>query len=303
MSDEIPYDRSFDAVPGRVVEVAPGVRRIVAPNPGPFTFTGTNSFLVGRGEVALIDPGPLDQAHRQAIEAALAGERLAAIVVTHTHRDHSPLARPLAEAVGAPVYGFGPHRPARPPREGEANPLDSAGDTDFAPDVVLGDGQALAAGDWRLVAVHTPGHTANHICLSLDGTGILFSGDHVMAWSTTVVAPPDGSMADYMASLERLAGRDDALYLPAHGGPVAEPRRFVRLLMLHRKQRAAAILGRLKAGDRAIPEIVARIYRGLDPSLVTAAALSVLAHLEELVDRGAVTSDGPPSLEATFRPT
>jgi glyoxylase-like metal-dependent hydrolase (beta-lactamase superfamily II) len=302
MSDDVPFDRSFAAKPGQVDEVSPGIRRIVAPNPGPFTFTGTNTFLVGTHDIALIDPGPLDDGHRAAIEAALEGQRLAAIIVTHTHRDHSPLARPLAEAHDAPVYAYGPHTPARPPRPGESSPLDSAGDTDFAPDIAVSHGDAVDGDGWRFVAVHTPGHTANHICLELAGTGTLFSGDHVMAWSTTVVAPPDGSMADYMASLDRLLAREDKRYLPAHGGAIERPRRFVQLLALHRRQREAAILRRIEAGDAAIADIVQRIYKGLDPRLVSAAALSVLAHIESLVERGAVTCEGPPRLDSRFRP-
>jgi glyoxylase-like metal-dependent hydrolase (beta-lactamase superfamily II) len=303
MDEEISFDRSFEPAYGIVEEVVPGIRRIVAPNPGPFTFTGTNTFIVGHGEVALIDPGPRDESHRQSVEHALSGERLSAIIVTHTHHDHSPLARPVSEAHGATVYGFGQHRPARPPRPGEATPLDGAGDMDFKPDTILADGDTVRGPDWSLTVLHTPGHTANHICLQLDGTGILFSGDHVMAWSTTVVAPPDGSMADYMASLKRLLTRDDTLYLPAHGGAVERPRRFVRALLSHRRQREAAILKRLRAGDDSIPQIVSQIYQGLDPRLRTAAGLSVLAHIEEMVLRGTVLCDGPPRLEARFWPS
>jgi glyoxylase-like metal-dependent hydrolase (beta-lactamase superfamily II) len=302
MSDEIPFDRSFATHPGAIEEVMPDVRRVVADNGGPFTFTGTNTFIVGRGEVALIDPGPPDDAHRAALETALAGERIAAIIVTHTHRDHSPLARPMAAAHGAPVYGFGPHATARARRPGEETPLDAADDTDFVPDVTLGDGDAVEGPGWRLEALHTPGHTANHICLALADTGVLFSGDHVMAWSTTIVAPPNGSMADYMASLETLRGRDDAIYLPGHGGPVRDPQRFVRALIGHRRQREAAILQRLAAGDRTIGELVTAIYRGLDPRLRGAAGLSVLAHLEDLVARGRVIASQPPTLGAEYRP-
>jgi glyoxylase-like metal-dependent hydrolase (beta-lactamase superfamily II) len=302
MSDALSFDRSFDPNHGQVVEVRPGIRRVVAPNTGPFTFTGTNSFIVGRGDVALIDPGPLDDGHRAALENALAGERLTAIIVTHTHRDHSPLARPIAEAHDAPVYGFGPHTAARPPLPGEDSPGRSGGDTAFRPDVVLADGHSVAGSDWELRAVHTPGHTENHICLALEGTGILFSGDHVMAWSTTVVSPPDGSMSHYMESLERLRVRQDDLYLPAHGGEIANPKRFVRALAAHRRQRERAIIERLKAGDSAIPEIVAGIYAGLDPRLIGAAGASVLAHLEYLVARGEAVCDGVPTLKAHFRP-
>ncbi len=302
MSDDIPFDRDFDPPIDIVVEVAPGIRRITAGNPSPFTFRGTNTYIVGSGDVAIIDPGPVDEAHRAAIEAAVDGETVSAIVVTHTHRDHSPLARPMASSLGATVYGFGPHRPARPLLGHETARLDAGGDTDFVPDVTLGDGASAEGEGWRLTAVHTPGHTSNHIALELGGSGILFAGDHVMGWSTTIVAPPDGSMADYMASLDRLIARDNRLYLPGHGGPISEPRRYVRALATHRRQREAAILKRLQAGDRTIPEMVTRIYKGLDPRLTRAAGLSVLAHLEDMAARGIVACDGEPAPDAVFRP-
>jgi glyoxylase-like metal-dependent hydrolase (beta-lactamase superfamily II) len=274
---------------------------MLAPNPSPFTFRGTNTYIVGRGNVAIIDPGPDSEAHRAALERAVEGETVGAVIVTHTHRDHSPLARSVAAAHGAKTYGFGPHRPARPPRPGEDLRLDASNDTDFVPDVALVDGGRVEGDGWSMTAVHTPGHAANHICLALDGTGTLFSGDHVMAWSTSVVAPPDGSMADFMASLDKVAERDDRLYLPGHGGALREPQRFVRLLSLHRRQRETAILKRVRDGVHTIPEIVGQIYKGLDPQLTTAAGLSVLAHIEDLIDRGALACDGDPGLSAIYR--
>ena len=302
MSDDLPFERHFDPPVGVPEEVAPGVRRIVAPNPSPFTFRGTNTYIVGNGSVAIIDPGPDSEAHRAAIEKAVEGETVSAVVVTHTHRDHSPLAPAIAKAHGAKTYGFGPHKPARPPHPGEDLRLDASNDIDFVPDVALADGNRVEGNGWTLIAVHTPGHTSNHISLELEGTGTLFCGDHVMAWSTSVVAPPDGNMADFMASLEKLAARGDALYLPGHGGALREPSRFVRLLVLHRRQREASILKRLKAGECTIPEIVSKIYRGLDPQLTTAAGLSVLAHIEDMTDRGLVVAEGEPGLAGKFRP-
>jgi glyoxylase-like metal-dependent hydrolase (beta-lactamase superfamily II) len=302
MSDDLPFERHFDPPAGVAEEVAPGVRRVLAPNPSPFTFRGTNTYLVGSGDVAVIDPGPDDKAHLAALERAIEGERIAAVVVTHTHRDHSPLAAELAAAHGARTYGFGPHRPARPPHPGEEQRLDASNDTDFRPDITLADGGRVEGPGWTLEAVHTPGHTTNHISLALSDTGTLFCGDHVMAWSTTVVAPPDGDMAAFMASLDRLAERDDTLYLPGHGGALREPQRFVRLLALHRRQREASILKRLQAGERTIAGIVSQIYRDLDPRLSGAAGLSVLAHLEDLMSRGAVVADGSPGLSGLYRP-
>ncbi len=302
MSEALEFDLGYDPAPGVVETVAPGVRRILAPNPSPFTFRGTNTYLVGSGDVAVIDPGPDNADHLAAIEHALQGERLAAILITHTHRDHSPLAAALKARHGAPTHGFGPHRPARPPHPGEDLQLDASNDLEFIPDVAVADGETITVGDHRLTGLHTPGHTGNHMAFALEGTGLLFSGDHVMGWSTSIVAPPDGDMADYMASLDRLIKRDDTLYLAGHGGPIREPQRFTRLLALHRRQRETAILKRLQAGDRAIPDIVDRIYKGLNPGLKGAAGLSVLAHLEDLIGRGLVKSEGAPGIRGSFRP-
>ena len=284
------FSRSFDPHYGEAVKVAENVRRLTAANSGPFTFTGTNSFIIGQGRVAILDPGPDDPGHVRALLEAVAGERVEAILVSHTHRDHSPGARYLRQATGAPVMAAGPHVLARPLQAGETNRLDASADRDFSPDEVLADGAQLAVGDVTLEAVATPGHTANHLAFSLPEAGILFSGDHVMAWSTTVVAPPDGAMGDYMASLERLLARDERLYLPAHGGPVSDPARYVRGLRAHRKMRERAILDRLQKGDRTIAGIVQNIYRDIDPNLHGAAALSVFAHLEELVARALVST-------------
>lgn len=296
------FDMSFSPEYGQAVEVAPGVRRLTANNPGPFTFHGTNTYLVGTDALAVIDPGPDDDAHLGAILAAAGGRAISHILVSHTHRDHSPLAARLKAATGAMTAAQGPHRPARPLRLGEVNALDASADTAFAPDLVLADGARVAGDGWTIETVLTPGHAANHAAFALAGTGILFSADHVMAWSTTIVAPPDGAMADYMASLDRLLARDDRLYLPGHGGPVRDPQPFLRGLKAHRKMRERAILERIQGGDRTIGEMVAAIYRDTDPRLHGAAALSVLAHLEDLARRGAITADGEVALDGVFAP-
>ena len=297
-----PFDTSFEPAYGTAVPVAPGVQRLTVNNPSPFTFHGTNSYIVGRKSVAVIDPGPDNEAHFEALMAALKGREVTHIAVSHTHRDHSPLARRLQQATGAIVVAEGPHRAARPLHEGEVNPFGESSDLDFVPDIALADGDLVEGDGWTLRAVLTPGHAANHAAFALENTGILFSADHVMAWATSVVAPPDGAMSDYMASLEKLLLRDDRIFFPGHGGPVTEPQAFVRGLRTHRRMRERAVLERMKAGDRLIADMVKAIYRDTDPRLHGAAALSVLAHIEDLVEKGLVTADGPPSLATVFRP-
>ncbi|MGL3606243.1 MBL fold metallo-hydrolase [Rhizobium sp. G187] len=297
------FTSEFEPHHGQAVPVAQDVQRVTVNNPGPFTFHGTNTYIVGRKSVCVIDPGPEDDAHFVALMTALEGREVTHIAVSHTHRDHSPLARRLKEKTGAIVVAEGPHRPSRPLFEGEVNPFAESSDTDFMPDIALGNGEAIAGDGWSLTAIHTPGHTANHAAFALDGTGILFSADHVMAWATSIVAPPDGAMGDYMASLERLLEREDRLYLPGHGGPVTEPQSFVRGLRTHRRMRERAILERIGKGDRKIADMVRAIYAGTDPRLHGAAALSVLAHIEDLVDKGLVATDGPPRLTGVFLPT
>lgn len=297
------FDRNFAPHPGLAEEVAPGVRRVVANNPGPFTFTGTNTYLVGTRYLAVIDPGPAeDEAHYAALLRAIGAAEVSHILVTHTHRDHSPLAARLARDTGAPVLAEGPHRPARPLAQDETNPFAASADTAFRPDHALTDGDAVEGDGWRLRAVLTPGHTANHACFALEGASVLFSGDHVMAWATSIVAPPDGAMGDYLRSLDKLIARNDRLLLPGHGGPVTPPRRCLRSLKAHRKMRERTILARLRAGDRTIPLIVEALYRSTDPRLHGAAGFSVLAHLEHLIERGLARSDGPPALNAAFFP-
>ena len=301
MSDDIPFDRTFDLAPGRVEEVVPGVRRLLANNPSPFTFKGTVSYIIGRGRVAILDPGPLDEAHIAALLDAVRGETVTHIFVTHTHHDHSPAVPRIKAATGATVLAEGPHRAARPLNVGEAPRAEASNDTDFRPDRALADGEVVTGAGWTIEAVATPGHTANHMAFAFKEADLLFSGDHVMAWSTPVVAPPDGSMSDYMASLDKLARRTEPVYLPGHGGAVREAPRFVQHYIRHRRGREDAILHRLGKGEADIPTLVRAIYIGLDPRLIPAAGRSVLAHLEDLAARGRVATEGPPSIDGRYR--
>ncbi len=297
------FNRRFEPAYGEAVPVAPDVLRLTVNNPGPYTFHGTNSYLIGHDCLAVIDPGPEDEAHFRALVRAIAGRPVSHIFVSHTHRDHSPLAARLKAETGATVLAEGRHRPARALHIGETNLLDASADTAFRPDRAVADGELVAGDGWAIRSVLTPGHAANHAAFALEGSGILFPGDHVMGWATTIVAPPDGSMADYMASLDRLVERDDRLLLPGHGGPVTAPRTFMRGLKAHRKMRERAILERIRKGDRTIAAMVAAIYRDTDPRLHGAAGLSVLAHLEDLVRRGLVETDGEPSIDGIYTPS
>jgi len=301
MADDIPYDKSFDLAPGVVEEVVPGVRRVLCGNPGPFTFKGTVSYIVGRGEVAIVDPGPDDERHAAALLDAVRGETVSHVFVTHTHRDHSPNVPRIKAATGAMTFAEGPHRAARPLHIGELNPLDSSGDHAFRPDHALADGEVVGGRGWAIEAVATPGHTANHMAFALRGTPVMFSGDHVMGWSTSIVAPPDGAMSDYMRSLHKIGARAEDVYLPGHGGTIGDARRFVQYYIAHRHGREASIMHRLAKGAADIPTLVRAIYIGLDPRLIGAAGLSVLAHLEDLVARGEVATDGAPSIAGAYR--
>jgi glyoxylase-like metal-dependent hydrolase (beta-lactamase superfamily II) len=301
MSATLDLDLDFSVPAGICVQVSPLVRRVVADNPGPITFTGTCSYIVGSSEVAIIDPGPDSPSHVAALLDATRGETITHILVSHTHKDHSPAARALQSATGAPILGCSAHRFARPLGPGELNPLEASGDVEHRPDRELREGDAVEGGNWRLETIETPGHMANHLCFALPDERALFSADHVMAWATTVVGPPDGAMSAYMASLDKLRDRDETIYWPGHGGPVTEPRRFVRALAHHRRQREASILNRLSAGDRTVGAMVSAIYQGLAPGLQGAAGLSVFAHLEDLVGRGVVATDGAPTLASHYR--
>jgi glyoxylase-like metal-dependent hydrolase (beta-lactamase superfamily II) len=269
---------------GEVEELEPLVRRVLAPNGSPFTYTGTQTYLVGGGEgLAVIDPGPAVADHLDALVRAIGGAPVLAIACTHTHRDHSPAAAPLAERTGAPVVGCAPLV-----LESDEPRADAPFDTDYAPDRVLAEGESLRGPDWTLTALATPGHTSNHLCFALEETGALFTGDHVMGWSTTVIAPPDGDMAAYMASLDKLQARNDRVYYPAHGPAVHNPRQLVRGMIGHRRQRERQILKLLGRRPQTIAELVPQMYKGVDERLLPAAGMSVKAHLLDLERRGAV---------------
>ena len=292
MAVQIHFRRDFAPAYGVLEPVSPQIRRIVARNPGPFTFKGTNTYVIGHGEVAILDPGPALPEHIEALLGALKGETVTHILVSHTHLDHTAAVPMLKERIGAPTYGFGPHMTE--PGLG--------GDPDFAPDEILRDGDAVHGSSWALTALHTPGHAGNHLCFALAEEDALFSADHVMGWSTSIVSPPDGDMAAYFASLERLRGRGDRIYWPGHGPAITEPEPHVEAFIAHRREREAAIVERVAAGDETIESMVAAIYGDLDPLLRPAAARSVLAHLIALVASGVVKSDTPATLNSRYRP-
>ena len=308
MATEIPYRRDISLEYGVAEQITPLIRRVVARNASPFTFKGTGTYIVGRGQVAVIDPGPLMPDHVDALLNALRGETVSHIVVTHTHADHSPAAAPLKTATGAKTYGFGPHGSGRaedsagvlPNVEGTPR-IEEGGDRDFVPDVRMSEGDTITGPGWQLTALHTPGHTSNHLCFALPEEKTLFTGDHVMGWSTTVVGPPDGNMASYRHSLEKLLKRDDAVYWPTHGPSIPDPKPLVKAYILHREEREAAILAAIAVGEDTVPAIVAKVYIGLDPRLIPAAGRSVLAHLVEMVEHGAIESDTPPGLKSRYR--
>jgi glyoxylase-like metal-dependent hydrolase (beta-lactamase superfamily II) len=300
-SDDVPFNKNFPLKSGTVQEVRPGVRRVLCDNPSPFTFTGTVSYIVGTGKVAIIDPGPDSEAHAKALLDAVRGETVTHILVTHTHRDHSPNTARIKQATGATVYAEGPHRASRPRFESEKHNPESGADRDFRPDIAVKHGDLIEGAGFELEAVATPGHTANHMAFAWPERSINFVGDHVMGWSTSIVAPPDGSMIDYMASLNRLLAREEQLYFSGHGPEIPEGPSYVRFLIRHRQAREASILHRLSKGAADIPTMVRAIYIGIDPRLTTAAGYSVLAHLEELVARGVVATDGDPVIDGTYR--
>ena len=296
------FDREAPEAAGVAVELASGLVRLIAPNASPYTFTGTCSYVFGKSQLTIIDPGPQDDTHLARLLALIDGRPVEQILITHTHKDHSPLARDLAQVTGAAILGAAPHHFARPLREGEALWLDASVDTEYRPDRELVDGDRIMADGMAIETVATPGHTMNHLCFAVPERRILFSGDHVMAWSTSIVAPPDGAMGAYLRSLQKLidigAGFD--LFLPGHGKPVRQPQRFTRALLGHRLAREAAILDRLAAGDDTTASIVSMLYPVLDARLIGAARLSVLAHLEELIAQNKVQAQGEGGLAGRF---
>ncbi|NNF80225.1 MAG: MBL fold metallo-hydrolase [Rhizobiales bacterium] len=296
------FERELEFTHGCADQVSPLIRRIVCNNPGPFTFTGTGTYIVGQDSVAVIDPGPIDEAHYGALMAELDGKTVSHIIITHTHMDHSPLAARLKADTGAKTYAYGPHGSgrARQVESGDVR-LDASGDSDFAPDITVAHGDVIEGAGWSLEAVFTPGHTSNHMAFALAEENALFSGDHVMAWSTSVIAPPDGNMSDYFASLQTVLGRDDEIYWPTHGPPKRSPRDFVRGFVTHRKMREEAILRRIQKGDRTIGEIVKAVYSEVDPKLHPAAAMSTLAHIEHLLEREKIVTDGTATLSSEYR--
>ena len=300
----IPFQRALDFRYGEAAEVAPGVRRVIANNPSAFTLYGTGTYIVGRGAVAVVDPGPADEVHIQALLRATAGETITHMVVTHTHRDHSPGCRLLAEHTNAKTYGFGPHGAGRVISGVEARgEVEEGGDGDFHPDVRVGQGDVVEGDGWALECVHTPGHTSNHVCFALrtNGGNLLFSGDHVMGWSTSVISPPDGHMGSYMASLELLLEREDDVYWPTHGPAITAPKRHVRAFLAHRRDREEQIRRHLAGGAARIAEMVPTMYAAVPPELHGAAARSVWAAMLLLWERGEVECDGAPALDAQFR--
>ncbi|MCY4342962.1 MAG: MBL fold metallo-hydrolase [Gammaproteobacteria bacterium] len=298
MATSIPFRRDLDFSYGEVSEIAPGIRRVIAENPSPFTLYGTGTYILGRGEVAVIDPGPADGAHIAKLLEALEGEVISHILITHTHMDHSPGCRLLQAHTDAKSYAYGPHGAGKLE---QGVPVEEGGDMAFEPDELVRDGDVLAGGDWSVECVYTPGHTSNHMCYQLRESKALFTGDHVMGWSTSIISPPDGDMGAYMASLDRLLERDDAVYWPTHGPCIDDPKPHVRAFIEHRLARERQIIACVGKGVHRIEEMVPIMYAELPEFMYPAAARSVLASVGRLVENGALKADGDLHLQAAYQ--
>lgn len=298
MATSIPFTYKFDFEYGKLERLTPLVRRVIANNPSGFTFRGTGTYVIGNGDVAVVDPGPMMPDHIEALKKSLAGERVTHILITHTHMDHSPAAAPLKDFWGAKTYGFGPHGAGKIEQGVQ---IEEGGDMDFEPDVIIRHGDVLEGGDWTVECVYTPGHTSNHMCFALKEEKALFTGDHVMGWSTSVIGPPDGDMTQYMESLKLLLDRDDEIYWPTHGTCIEDVKTFVQAFIDHRLAREAQILDCLKQGYDRIPDMVPVMYTETDPRMYGAAARSVLAAMIRMLDTGQVTcGDAMPTTESRY---
>ncbi len=299
MNVRIPFRRELDFTYGEVAEVAPGIRRLVARNPSPFTLYGTGTYILGRGKVAVVDPGPADPPHIRALLDGLQGETITHLLVTHTHMDHSPGCRLLKEHTDAKTYAYGPHGAGKLE---PGVPVEEGGDMEFEPDWRVRDGDVIHGDDWAVECIYTPGHTSNHMCYQLRGSAALFTGDHVMGWSTSIISPPDGDMAAYMASLQRLLERDDRVYWPTHGPCIDDPKPLVSAFIAHRREREEQIFACVADGVFEIKEMVPLMYTDLPEFMHPAAARSVLAAAVYLVQKGELATDGEPGLASIYRP-
>ena len=300
MAVEIPYRRKLDFEYGKAEVLAPGIRRVIANNPSPFTFHGTGTYILGTGSVAVIDPGPDDEAHIDAILASIPGETVSHILVTHTHMDHSPGCRLLQAKTGAPTYAYGPHGAGKIEQGVQ---VEEGGDMDFDPDHLVTHGEIIQGGDWSVECVYTPGHTSNHLCFQLREQKALFTGDHVMGWSTSIISPPDGDMADYMLSLELLLERDDEIYWPTHGPCIDEPKAHVEAYIAHRLEREQQIIACIEGGTYKIREMVPLMYKDTPEFMYPAAARSVLAAMENLVKKGTVNGSNGVTMDSEYNLT
>ncbi len=298
MSPTIPFNKNFEVPYGVMENIAPGIRRITANNPGPFTFRGTGTYVIGEGKVAVIDPGPDIPKHIDALLDALKSEIVTHILITHTHNDHSPAAKALKIATNAPTYGFGPHGSGKAE---QGIKVEAGGDMDFIPDEVIKDGSVIDGDGWSLSCVHTPGHTSNHICFAWDSIGALFPGDQVMGWSTSIVSPPDGDMGDYIRSLEKMLKRSDSVYYPTHGPEICKPQSFVESFIAHRRDREEKILKCLSSGIDTIEAMIPEVYSDVDPSLHSAAARSLFATILYLVEENRVVAIGTTKVNGRYK--